>query len=169
MYTRQFSAIAFAAVLVATSVALAQTPQRTTATYEDWVLRCENQDSGKLCEIVQATQVQGNPNPVSQVAIGKPNKTEPLKIAFQVPVNVWLPTGIRLVVDDKDPGIAAAFKRCIGAACLADTDLKDDALKKLRAQHENGKLLFKDATQKDVALPVSFKGFVAAFDAMTKQ
>jgi invasion protein IalB len=168
MSARRSSAIAIAAVLISTT-ALAQAPQRTTATYDDWVLRCENQEHGKVCEIVQTTQMQNNPNPVSQVAIGRPNKTEPLKIAFQVPVNVWLPTGIRLAVDDKDPGIAAAFKRCVGTACLADADLKDDALKKLRAQQENGKLLFKDASQKDVALPVSFKGFIAAFDAMAKQ
>src|SRR5581483_6086403 len=143
-----------------------QMPQRTTATYDDWTLRCENQEHGKTCEIVQTTQVQGNP--VSQIAIGRPNKSEPVKIVFQVPTNVWLPTGVRLTVDDKDPGIAAAFKRCIGNACFADIDLKDDALKKLRAQQENGKLLFKDANQKDAALPVSFKGFVAAYDAMMK-
>ena len=33
----------------------------------------------------------------------------------------------------------------------------------------NGKLLFKEASQRDATLPVSFKGFAAAFDAMAKE
>jgi invasion protein IalB len=41
-------------------------------------------------------------------------------------------------------------------------------VKKLRTRSANGKLLFKDAAQRDVTIPVSFKGFGSAFDAMSK-
>jgi invasion protein IalB len=123
----------------------------------------------KLCEMAQSTQLQGQPNPVTQIAIGRANKSEPIKIIFQVPINVWLPSGVKLAYTEKEAPLAAAFKRCVPAACLADSEIKDDLVRKLRAATENGKLEFKDAAQRDVAVPVSFKGFAQAFDAMTKE
>lgn len=154
-------------VLTSTAAVLAQTPQATTATYDNWTVRCDMTSTSKNCEIAQSAQVQGQA--VSQIAIGRPSKTDPLRIVIQVPINVWLPAGVQLVTD-KDPDlVSATFKRCLGGGCFADADLKDDVVKKLRSQTENGRLSFKDAAQKDVALPVSFKGFAAAFDAATKQ
>jgi len=152
------------------SPAVAQ--QRTTATYEDWTLRCETRTeppNQKVCEIVQSTQMQGQGAVVTQIAIGRPSKGEPLKVLLQVPINVWLPTGVRLVYAEKEAPLNAIFKRCLPAACLADTDIKDDIVKKLRGLTENGKLEFKDAAQRDVAIPVSFKGFVQAFDNMSRE
>lgn len=142
-------------------------PQITTATYDDWTLRCDMTSAPGNCEIVQSTQMQGQP--VSQIAIGHASKTEPLRIVLQVPMNVWLPGGVRLTTD-KDPDlVSATFKRCAGIGCFADTELKDDVVKKLQSQTQNGKLLFKDAAQKDIALPVSFKGFALAFEALNKK
>jgi invasion protein IalB len=162
-------------LLIGASSAVAQAPpppQRTTATFEDWTIRCEirvGPPPQKSCEMTQAVQIQGQPNPISQVAIGRPTKADPLKLVIQVPINVWLPTGVKLLADDKDPGILTNYKRCLPAACFADVEIKDDTVKKLRSLTENGKLQFKDANQQDVALPVSFKGFGQAFDAMAKE
>jgi invasion protein IalB len=87
----------------------------------------------------------------------------------QVPINVWLPANVQLTTGDKDPGLPATYKRCVPAYCFADADIKDDVIRKLRSVTESGKLQFKDANQKDVALPVSFKGFGTAFDALAKE
>jgi invasion protein IalB len=57
----------------------------------------------------------------------------------------------------------------LDGGCLADAELKDDVVKKLRSETENGKLLYIDAAQKEMALPVSFRGFAVAFDALVKQ
>ena len=152
---------------LAASAAFAQAPRLTTATYDDWTVRCEMAGAVKTCEVEQTSQVQGQP--FSQIAIGRPSKAEPMRIVFQVPINVWLPAGVTLVVDDKDPGgIGAVFKRCVGSGCFADAELSDDAVKKLRARSDKAKLVFKDATQREVSVPVSLKGFAPAFDAMTR-
>ncbi len=158
-----------AATLTTVSAASAQTPQRTTATYDDWTVRCDMRDNVKTCEMAQTVQIQGQPNPLTQIAIGRPTRNDPLKIVFQVPINVWLPSGVKLATDDKDPGLLASYKRCLPVGCFADVELKDDLLKKLRGMVDNGKLQFKDAAQQDVSIPVSFKGFDQALDAMTKQ
>lgn len=162
---RMLASIAMAAVA---NSAFAQTPQRTTATYDDWTVRCEVNDAVRTCEMAQAMQIKGQAQPVTQIAIGRQAKNEPMKIVFQVPINVWLPTGVKLVADDKDPGIVGTYRRCLPGACIADSELKDDVVKKLRGLTENGKLQFRDGGLQDVAIPISFKGFGQAYDAMLK-
>jgi invasion protein IalB len=118
--------------------------------------------------MAQAMQIKGQAQPVTQIAIGRQAKNDPMKIVFQVPINVWLPTGVKLVADDKDPGIVGTYRRCLPGACIADSELKDDVVKKLRGLTENGKLQFRDGGLQDVAIPISFKGFGQAYDAMLK-
>jgi invasion protein IalB len=75
---------------------------------------------------------------------------------------------VKLVYDDKEQPLLATFKRCIPAGCFADVDLTADLARKLRARTVNGKFEFKDSTQRDIAIPVSFKGFGTAYDALLK-
>ncbi|MDC7786897.1 invasion associated locus B family protein [Rhodoplanes sp. TEM] len=162
-----------AAVLLAAAAvpALAQTPSRTTATYEDWTVRCETPAGSqqKTCEVFQAQQPQGQPGPVSQVAIGRAAKTAPLKLVVQLPVNVWLAAAPRLVLDDKQPPVTLGFRRCLPGGCFADADLPDDVLRRLRARAEPIRLEYKDAIQRDVGIAISLKGFSQALEALAKQ
>src|ERR1041385_1744143 len=84
-------AVAVATLCCAASPALAQ--QSTSATYDDWVVRCVTQAGPppqKVCEMEQLTQVQGKNTPLSRVAIARPMKAPPIKLVIQLPVNVWL-------------------------------------------------------------------------------
>jgi len=148
------------------------TPQQTTASFDDWIVRCETRAGPpvqKTCEMVQFTQTKGQQGVLSEIAIGRPLKNLPFKIAVQLPIGIWLPTGVRIVAGTADSGLLATFKRCIPQSCFADTEIKDDVIKRLRASTQNGRLEFKDGTQKDVSLPISFKGFGAAYDALLKE
>lgn len=146
-------------------------PQRTTATYEDWTVRCETRGTPavKACEMVQAVTAQGQANPVTQVAIGRASPKDPVRMVFQLPVNVWVPAGVRFVYDAKATPSGAPFKWCAPAGCFADIDLNNDMIKRLRGITAQGRFEFKDASQRDVAIPVSFKGFGQAFDALLKE
>jgi invasion protein IalB len=146
-------------------------PQQTTATFEDWIVRCETRagpPKQKVCEMVQFTQVKGRTGVLTQIAIGRPVKGQPIKVVIQVPIGVWLPSGAALAPGGNNGNISADFKRCVPSACFAEVEVHDDTIRKLRAMHEAGKLQFKDGNQKDVAIPVSFKGFGAAYDALSK-
>jgi invasion protein IalB len=152
-----------------------ETPQRTTATYEDWVVQCETPAGAtpqKVCEMTQGTQVQGKNTPFSLVAIPRPVKGQPVKLLVQVPVNVSFATSVRVRTDDSDPGVTVAFARCLPVGCFAEFDLKDDVLRKIRTTGGVGgigKLSFADATGRDVTVPLSFKGFVQAYDALSRE
>lgn len=147
-------------------------PQQTTATYEDWIVRCETHAGPprqKFCEMVQFTQVKGGQGVVSQIAIGRPVKGQPIKLVIQLPIGVWLPTGIKLMAGAKDAGLPTTFKRCLPQACFTDAEINADMIKKFRTTTEAGQIQFKDGNQKDVSLPVSFKGFGTAYDALQKE
>jgi invasion protein IalB len=169
---RQFLGILACAAFLGPVAAAQPAPQQTTATYEDWIVRCETAPGPpphKTCEMVQFTQMKGQQGVISQLAIGRPVKGQPIKIVIQVPIGVWLPAGVTLVADAKDTGVAAAFKRCVTVGCFAEADIKDDSIKKFRTASDSGQIHFKDANQKDVSLPVSFKGFGTAYDALSKE
>jgi len=149
-----------------------QNPQRTTASYGDWVVRCEmvpGPPPQKNCEMDQLAQVQGQSQPISRVLIPLMPKGEPPKLFVQVPINVSFTAPLKITTDAKDAGISTPFRRCIPAGCFAEFELKEDLQKKFRAASEPGKILYKNAGDQDVAIPVSFKGFAQAYEALLKQ
>jgi len=149
-----------------------ESPQRTTATYNDWILQCETTAAtppAEICEIAQVTQVQGRNVPFSRIGVARPEKGQPVRLIVQVPVNVLFATTVRIQTSDEDPGIQAPFKNCTPNGCFAEFELKDDMLKKLRAASTVGKLSFADAGAHPVSVPISFNGFDPAFDALMKK
>jgi invasion protein IalB len=148
-----------------------ETPQSTAATYGDWVVQCQMQSGTppkKICEMAQVTEVQGKNLPFSRVMIVEPGKGEPLKLVVQVPVNVSFAAKVRVQTSASDSGMAAPFARCASIGCFADFEINEDVLRKLRAATGPGKLTFADAGGRDVAIPMSFKGFSAALDALMR-
>jgi invasion protein IalB len=62
-----------------------------------------------------------------------------------------------------------AFDRCLPVGCFADFALKDDAVRKFHGATTAGKITFAVASGQSIAIPLSFKGFAPAFDALSKQ
>jgi invasion protein IalB len=149
-----------------------ESPQRTTATYDDWIVQCQMQPGSppqKVCEMAQVAQVEGRNIPFSRVAIVRPTKDQPVKLVVQVPVNVSFNANVRVQTSDSDSGLAAPFARCVPAGCFAEIDVSDEALRKLRAANGAGKLSFADAGGRNISVPLSFKGFSQAFEALVKE
>ena len=145
-------------------------PDNTTATYGDWVLRCQQSVAARVCEIVQTLEQQGQRGPIALVAIGRPVKDEPVKLVIQVPPNLSLgdKVGVRVSVADKDEA-TAIFQRCLPGGCFAEAALSDDVLKRWRGLSEAGQMRYLDAGRREVALPLSFRGFPAAAEALLRE
>lgn len=148
-----------------------QGPQRTSATYGDWIVRCEIPEgqTQKTCDMEQLAQMQGQTNPISRIAIPLPIKGQEAKLIVQLPVNVSLAGGVKIEVDPKDRGLTIPFTRCVPAGCLAEAALKEEEIRRFRAETQPGKMLYKNAGEQPVTIPLSFKGFGQAFDALIKQ
>src|SRR5262249_19200292 len=80
-------------------------PQATTASFADWMLRCQRTGTGaeahQNCELAQSVMVKGQQAPVAQLAFGKmaPTSTEPLHVTVAVPHNISFPSTVRVAID----------------------------------------------------------------------
>ncbi len=160
-------ALPLALVLASAAAGDAAAQERTTATYDDWVVQCVSvAGSPKACDMVQIAQVQGRNAPFSRVAIAHPERGKPLKLSVEVPPNVTALAEMHIQTSDSDPGLAAPFDRCLPAGCVAQFVIPDDELRRFRAAGKPGKITFKIANGRAIAIPLSFKGFDQAFDAL---
>lgn len=145
-------------------------PDNTTATYGDWLLRCQQGVGTRVCEIVQTIEQQGQRGPIALVALGRPVKSEPYKLVVQVPPNLTLGNnaGVRVSVGEKEDALAV-FQRCTPGGCFGEAQLSDDAFRRWRALSDAGQLRYQDSAKREVTLPISFRGFTAAADALLRE
>ena len=158
----------------------AESPERTMAVFGDWVVRCEGRaatataPAGRNCEMAQTTTDQRQ-QPVAVLALGRQAKGEPLRLVAQLPVNVQPGPGARLTLDlpgRAEPPLPLPFRHCIPNGCFADAELRDEALlRRLRSRPAEaaGKLEWRNAAGVDSSIPVSFRGFGAAYEALAKE
>lgn len=148
-------------------------PATTTASYGDWVLRCQAMPAAAarkwVCEAVQTLQVEKRPEPLAQVAFGKADGPGELHLVVALPVNIALPSVVSVADGGKDPHpLDLAWKRCIPGACFADARIGVGLLGVWRSATAPGRVLYKDASSRDVVLPLSFRGLGPALDALGK-
>ena len=158
----------------------AESPERTMAVFGDWVVRCEGRaatataPAGRNCEMAQTTTDQRQ-QPVAVLALGRQAKGEPLRLVAQLPVNVQPGPGARLTLDlpgRAEPPLPLPFRHCIPNGCFADAELRDEALlRRLRGRPAEaaGKLEWRNAAGAESSIPVSFRGFGAAYEALAKE
>jgi len=148
-------------------------PEATTASYGDWLLRCQRITTvgaaQQVCDVTQTVQAQGQQNPLLQLSFGQPVAKEPIKLTIYAPVNVSFPSVARLAVDDKDTQPAELiWRRCQPGGCVADLEIKEELLKRWRAQFGGGVVKIVDATGREIAIPFSFRGLAQALDALLR-
>ncbi|QFR34403.1 invasion associated locus B family protein [Ancylobacter sp. TS-1] len=141
-------------------------PGLTTATYQDWVVRCVAADKGRICEVVQNIQAQGQ-GVIASVAVGRADAKAPLRLVVQLPAGVWLPAGVKVQLREKAKPLQLVFTRC-PQGCLAEVELDATSVQALRTATEAGNFSFEDGARRPVTLPLSFRGFTAALDASLK-
>ena len=148
-------------------------PEATTASYGDWLLRCQRITTvgapQQVCDVTQTVQAQGQQNPLLQLSFGQPVAKEPMKLTIYAPVNVSFPSVARLAIDDKDMQPAELiWRRCQPGGCVADLEIKEELLKRWRAQFGGGVVKIVDATGREIAIPFSFRGLAQALDALPR-
>ncbi|WP_296066596.1 invasion associated locus B family protein [uncultured Agrobacterium sp.] len=159
-------------------VAVSSEPGATTATYGNWVLQCVRAGSNsalntqKTCEVMQSIQVQGQAQPVAQIALGRVTKDAKLQLTVVLPVNITPGKLVMVTPTDKasaadKSGLQLSWARCIGAACFATIEPTPEFLASVRSSQE-GRLSYVDGTGQGVELPLSWNGVTQALAALEK-
>jgi invasion protein IalB len=167
----RFRSWSFACAVLAIASTHGFAQQLTTATYEDWTVRCTlaAKPPTKVCDMEQFSRIKGSNKPFSRLVISRPEKGQPLRLIIQVPVNVWLATGVKIQMDGKDSGLTGPFTRCLPVGCFAAIALKDDIARVFRAAKAQVRIVYANAANSEVTIPLSPKGFSQAFNALAKE
>lgn len=146
-------------------------PSVTTATYGDWTARCEKgigDKAPRICEAVQTVQLPNQQVAVAQIAFGHATSADPLKLVVVLPVDVWFPSTVKVSASDRDPGTELAWRRCLPVGCFAESAASDEAARRWRGESGQGHIAYKNGLNRDVSVPVSFRGLAQALDALAK-
>ena len=69
-------------------------PTSTTASFGDWVLRCQKVEGAavtRLCEVAQSLMVKGQSAPVAQIAMGCSSTSEWIRLVVIAPMKANYP------------------------------------------------------------------------------
>lgn len=155
-----------------TTTPVSPEPQSTTATFGDWVLRCQREAARdqpqRICEVAQTLEVKGQ-GVVAQIALRRLTLKEPMRMAIVLPPNISLPSGVRISVTDKDENsVDLQWKRCLPGGCVAEGEVRDDLLRSWRTQTGAGQIHYLLASAQLLGLSFSFRGLAVALDTLTK-
>jgi invasion protein IalB len=147
-------------------------PQSTSATFGDWVMRCNRVETSgqaaRVCEVAQTIIIQGQQAPVAELAIGRIKKADPFHVTIVLPVNVAFPSAPQVNLDGQ-PSLELTWKRCLPNGCYADAAPKEEVFRSWRAARTTGRIETKDAFGRNVVVTISFRGLSQALDALNKK
>jgi invasion protein IalB len=148
-------------------------PSSTSASYGDWLMRCQRlgdaADVEKVCEAAQLIRAQDQQNPVAEVAIGRLKKTDPLHLTIVLPVNIALATPPRLSVNGKDvDGLNFVWLKCLPGGCYANALLTDDVARRWKDETDARRIIWTDGSGRESAVVLSFNGLGSALDALNR-
>ena len=155
-------------------------PDRTSAAYGDWTLRCEvarpqGQPPVRTCEVALTFRDQ-RAQAVAQLVMGRTRRTEPLRMILQVPLEIRTDQPAKVMADPAAPADQALdlpFRMCSAArgGCFAEAQLLgDEGLQRLLARGDSpGRVTFRDSAGREIQLPLSLRGLTQALDALVRE
>jgi invasion protein IalB len=154
-------------------------PDRTQATFGDWLVRCETQRPqgqpvARVCELALPMNDQRG-QPIAQIVMGRASRTDPYRMLVQVPVELRVDQPARILVDPATPAeaISLPFRLCSATrgGCFGELEnIPAPVLARLRARGDNqGRLDFRDGAGREIQILFSFRGFGQALDGLARE
>ncbi|NKB61719.1 MAG: hypothetical protein GKR95_06130 [Gammaproteobacteria bacterium] len=137
-----------------------------TQQFKDWTVQCPVTDETqkKRCILFYRVLLKnGYPLLVFQVS-KSPEVDDRFIGVFDVPLGVYLPTGINVIVDETQ-SMQLSFERCDQNGCYAGTLMNDDILQALK-KGDQGKVTFVDVANQKITASISLSGFTAGLRAL---
>jgi invasion protein IalB len=114
--------------------------------------------------------VKGQTAPIAQIAIGRQVANEGEHLTIVVPPNIAI--GVKPQVATATAGAAPielTWQRCLPGACFASAAISNAAISELAAQTEPGRMVFKNAADRETVVPPSFRSLSQAMAALAKE
>lgn len=140
-----------------------EAPAVATERFDDWMLRCEppaKGQQGKQCEMVQLLSDKEGKRDLLLMRMAYPPAEKGALALFVVPLDVLLPPGLGLRIDQREP-VVVQIRHCESSGCVAPWRPSSDDIAALAAGREL-LVMLRNRDGKQIGLPVSLKGFAMA-------
>ena len=131
-----------------------------------WQISCGKPAGSKIekCAAVQSVTAEDRPNVGLTVIFQKSITSNKQMLLVVAPLGVLLPTGLGLIIDDKDVG-RVPFLRCGKIGCFAEAVVPDDLAGKF---HKGKTALFTifQTPEEGIAIPIALDGFTKALKSI---
>lgn len=146
--------------------------------FGDWNLRCasvqtEQSEAARRCEVVQIATVKQaeTVTPIVTLAVARDvtqqSKSAPLALTILVPLNVLLPAGLSLQIDDKH-ALKMSYRNCNQTGCWLLTPISPAISDRLRKGKE-GSAAIQLLNGQKVTIRFSLDGLAAALKQLNSQ
>lgn len=87
-----------------------------------------------------------------------------------MPSNITIGVKPQVTIAKADAApIELTWQRCLPGACFASTVISSAAIGEFTAQTEPGRIVFKNAADREATIPLSFRGLSQAMAALAKE
>ncbi len=139
-------------------------PDRTTAQYGEWMLRCQTTGAeGRSCD-VSLTIIDQRAQPLVQLLMRQGTNTTNLGVSVQVGVSVTVSEPARLVVEDT-AAATLPFQRCVPQGCFAEGQ-QDETQMAAAGRAETMRLEYRNADGAPIVFQMPTRGLAAALRAL---
>jgi len=162
----------------AESSAPASQPTAQVQSFDDWVYRCSDVRMGEenvtQCELLQVRQVKQGEDMVNililamaEIAPEKAGDAPAILLTTVVPLDVFLPEGMRFLVDGREV-LHIPYQNCNNQGCWSRAILEDKIISAFK-KGNNGMARFAVVNGQGAEIQFSLKGFTAGMDALQKR
>ncbi|TDP43856.1 invasion associated locus B family protein [Zavarzinia compransoris] len=164
-----FARLLFASLLFAAPALAEETkPDAETSTFGTWTMRCIAPAREDLppCDILQTVTNRDNGQTIMQASFAYSPPQDKYAVQLVLPLGFLIPAGVLVRVEGGKDITDWPVTRCEAVGCLVERLLTAADFQEFRS-HDKGMVVVLDPQGKPLALPLEFKGFAAALDAMT--
>lgn len=155
-------ALAFMAASAMGAAQAQETAQGTTQAYEDWTIGCQaNQAGQQECLMFQDIIADGTDQSIMRVTVVK--MPRPM-IIVTTPLGVMLVPGLAVAIDQQEVS-RMQFQICIEPGCRSQIDLPPELVQRFKSGVA-ATITLVGPNGQPIPIPVSLKGFTAAYDAL---
>lgn len=136
-------------------------PAEPQALQIPWRVNCASVTGQMACEAEQTLTIKKTGQLLLKVSVRIPEKSKTGAIMLQLPHGMFLPDGITLEIDGKDP-TKEPVQTCDQKGCYVGLAL-DDALLQRMQSGTTFSITFKNLQKNDIKIPVTLSGFKEAY------
>lgn len=167
---RRIRGVAVALLLTAMTTGAAQAQEEKTAeveqtTFGDWSVRCVSAETGKRCIMVQILKARQDQSQLLRFELNAVAENDAAQGFMVLPFGVDVNKGVSMSIDG-GARFNLAYRTCRTFGCVVPATFSSGAVQAMQQGSQIAVTIYTIDGENSFDVPVSLKGFTAAFNAL---